>query len=66
MARNDSYNIVTTLILNNRDSIYRMAYSYVHNKEDAQDIVQDSICKALTSIRSLKNQAYVKAWFYLK
>ncbi|MCL4518139.1 MAG: RNA polymerase sigma factor [Thaumarchaeota archaeon] len=44
--------------------MYRLAYSYVYNKENAQDIVQDSICKALTSIRSLKNQASVKAWLY--
>lgn len=64
MGKRDSYNVVTTFILENRAPIYRLAYSYVYSKEDAQDVVQDSICKALASIRSLKNQALVRAWFY--
>lgn len=64
MGRKDSYNSIITLILDNRDSIYRLAYSYVHNRADAEDIVQDSICKALTSMHSLKKQANAKAWFY--
>lgn len=34
-------------IINNKDAHYRMAYSYTKNKEDALDVVQDSIEKAL-------------------
>ncbi len=64
MVKNDIYNEVTAFVLENRDSIYRLAYSYVHSREDAQDIVQEAICKALTSVRSLKNSSLVKAWFY--
>lgn len=64
MGKNDSYNTVTAFIIENRVPLYRLAYSYVHNKEEAMDIIQDSICKALASIQSLKNQERVKPWFY--
>lgn len=64
MGKSDSYNTITTFILENRVPIYRLAYSYVHNKENALNIIQDSICKALTSIQFLKNEERVKLWFY--
>lgn len=34
----------------NEASFYRIAYSYVRNREDALDIVQDSIEKALRKL----------------
>lgn len=40
------------------------AYSYVKNKEDALDIVQDSIYKAMTRMDLLKDHDAVKSWFY--
>jgi RNA polymerase sigma-70 factor (ECF subfamily) len=55
---------ITTLILQNKDSFYRLAYSYVRNQEDALDIVQDSIHKALKNQHQLKNAYTVKSWFY--
>ncbi len=64
MGRDAGYNAITTLILDNRDSIYRLAFSYVHNQADAQDIVQESICKAFSSRRTLKQPAHARAWFY--
>lgn len=51
-------------ITENQDSIYRLAYSYVKNKEDALDIVQDSIHKAFLSIDKLQNQGSIRSWFY--
>ncbi|WP_336785573.1 RNA polymerase sigma factor [Paenibacillus sp. MMO-177] len=56
--------ILTHCITENKENIYRLAYSYVKNKEDALDIVQDSIYKAMTSIELLKDTASVKSWFY--
>ena len=32
---------IKTLLLNNYESYYRLAYSYVRNQEDAMDIVQE-------------------------
>ncbi|MFD0618824.1 RNA polymerase sigma factor [Paenibacillus sp. GCM10027629] len=45
-------------------NIYRLAYSYVRNTEDALDIVQESIHRALVSAESLKNPDAIKNWFF--
>lgn len=47
-----------------RENHYRLAYSYVRNVDDALDIVQESILKAISSTDSLKNSNYIKTWFY--
>lgn len=55
---------LTTLILENKESFYRVAYSYVRNQQDALDIVQDAIYKALTRINTLEKQVSLKSWLY--
>lgn len=50
-------------ILTNKEMHYRLAFSYVKNKEEALDIVQDSIYKAFLAIHSLKEDTYLKTWF---
>lgn len=49
---------------NNLDSAYRFAYSYVGNREDAEDAVSESVVKALKALGGLKNVAYMKTWFF--
>lgn len=51
-------------IKTNQDDFYRLAYSYVKNKEAALDIVQESLYKALSSVDALKNSSYMKTWLY--
>ncbi|WP_340023730.1 RNA polymerase sigma factor [Paenibacillus sp. FSL K6-1096] len=51
-------------ITENQERAYRLAYSYVRNKEDALDIVQDAIHKAFMYIESLKNTSSLKSWFF--
>jgi RNA polymerase sigma-70 factor (ECF subfamily) len=41
-----------------------LAFSYVRNQEDALDVVQESIYKALVSIGGLKNPDAVRTWLY--
>ena len=55
---------IINYILKNKEKHYRMAYSYVKNKEDALDIVQDTIVKALKYQDSLRNITYLNTWFY--
>lgn len=55
---------INSYILKNKEKYYRMAYSYVKNKEDALDIIQDAIVKALKYQNSLKDIAYFNTWFY--
>lgn len=55
---------VTKFIIENREGYYRLAYTYVKNQQDALDIVQEAICKALESQHKLKNPDGIKSWFY--
>jgi RNA polymerase sigma-70 factor, ECF subfamily len=52
------------LITENKENFYRLAFSYVKNKEDALDVVQDSIQKAFLTMDNLKEQEKLKSWFY--
>ncbi|MGN0334942.1 MAG: RNA polymerase sigma factor [Lachnospiraceae bacterium] len=51
-------------ILDNEHSFYRYAFSYVHNRETAMDMVQNSFLKALENISSLRSPDAMKTWFY--
>jgi RNA polymerase sigma-70 factor, ECF subfamily len=62
-ARQGDRGAFGALILAEKESYYRIAYSYVKNKEDALDIVADAVCKAYASIRSLKQPEYFNTWF---
>lgn len=64
MDRSSIEKEIENYIVINKEMHYRLAYSYVKNKDDALDIVQESIYKAISSIESLKNPSYIKTWFY--
>ncbi|AGA68405.1 RNA polymerase sigma factor, sigma-70 family [Desulfitobacterium dichloroeliminans LMG P-21439] len=51
-------------LLTNQEYIYRLAYSYVKNPEDALDLVQESIIKAISSADLLKDTQGMKSWVY--
>jgi len=51
-------------IMNHKDDFYRLAYGYVKNPNDAIDILQDSIQKAISSKNNLKKEQSLKSWFY--
>lgn len=60
-------NVKETLInyiKENEDKFYRIAFSYSKNEDAALDIVQEVIVKSLNHINKLKNEEYVKTWFY--
>lgn len=44
------------------DSIYRLAYSYVHNEADAEEILEDTILRYLEKAPDFENEAHEKAW----
>ncbi|GAA0721018.1 sigma-70 family RNA polymerase sigma factor [Clostridium malenominatum] len=44
------------------EEIYRMAYIYVKNEEDALDVVQETAYRSFKSIGSLKKSEYFKTW----
>lgn len=46
------------------DKYYRLAYSYVHNENDALDIVQEGSYKAILYSKSLKKEEFIGTWVY--
>ena len=65
MSRKQSgEDVLTTFVTENKERLYRLAYSYVKNPEDALDIVQESIIKAIASRKSLKKGEALRSWFY--
>lgn len=57
-------NILTELIVAEKEKFYRIAFTYMKNKEDALDIVQESIHKALKTVHTLEHPDGIKSWFY--
>lgn len=58
------YDKVVKHITDNQEKFYRLAFSYVHNQEDALDVVQNAIYKALEHYRELRNESAINTWFY--
>lgn len=62
--RQELYEAVTAYIIENQEKFYRLAYSYVRDKDNALDVVQNAICKGLEKCYDLKNPDALKTWFY--
>lgn len=52
------------MIANSRDRLYRMAFAWTHNPHLADDLVQQTVLKALNNQRQLKNMAAAEAWLF--
>ena len=64
MEKSQKYDMLAAYIKNDSAAFYRLAYSYVKNREAALDVVQEAVVKALQHISSLRNTDYMKTWFY--
>ena len=58
------YQQLTDYLVAHQEEFYRLAYSYVKNRDAALDVVQESIVKALSKSDSLRNPDFLKTWFY--
>ncbi len=58
------YENLVQYILENQERFYRVAYSYTRHQEDALDVVQSAVCKALEAHKKVKNPDAIKTWFY--
>lgn len=45
-----------------KDSLYKIAFMYVENEDDALDCVQDAMIKAIRYLRNLKEPQYFNTW----
>ncbi len=64
LKKQNDINILIAYLLENKAAFYRLAYSYTKNAEDAFDIIQNAICKALENFAALREISYLKTWFY--
>ncbi len=64
MSNHNIEQLIADHVMAYKENYYRLAYSYVKNTQDALDVVQESIYKALSAKNSLDNTAYLKTWFY--
>jgi RNA polymerase sigma-70 factor (ECF subfamily) len=50
------------LININQQKLYRIAYSYVRNKDNALDIIQEAVYKGYISYHKVRKPEYEKTW----
>ena len=50
------------LILDNREYLYRLAFSYMKNDADAQDAVSEAIVTAYEHLHSVRKKESARAW----
>lgn len=62
--KQELYQKLVAYIVEHQNACYRLAFSYVRDQDDALDIVQNAVCKALEHYGSLKNEDAIKTWFY--
>ena len=55
---------LSLFIETNQARFYRVAYTYVKNREDARDIVHNANVNALKSYATLRSPEYAQTWFY--
>lgn len=56
--------LLSEYIVSHQEEFYRLAFSYVKNRDAALDVVQESIVRALSKSDSLRQPEYLKTWFY--
>ena len=56
--------LIRNILLENYESYYRLAFSYVHQEADAMDIVQEGAYKAMLKADTLKNEKFAGTWVY--
>ena len=54
---------LTSFLIETQARSYRLAYSVLHNREEALDAVQAAVCRALERQDSLRDPGAVKTWF---
>lgn len=62
--RNRKEALIRSILLENYQSYYRLAFSYVHQEADAMDIVQEGAYKALLKAHSLREERFAGTWVY--
>ncbi|MBN2852573.1 MAG: sigma-70 family RNA polymerase sigma factor [Clostridia bacterium] len=52
-----------TIVTEMNEQVYRIAICYLHNEQDALDVISSSMLYAYKYIGKLKNQGYFSTWY---
>lgn len=52
------------ILINYGNSILRLAYSYLHNMHDAEEVLQETLIQYLKTSPILENESHEKAWLF--
>lgn len=63
-TKSEKEKCVEQLLLTEYNRYFRLAMSFVHNEEDAGDIVQNGAYKAVKGSSRLRNTEYAATWLY--
>ena len=64
MKKAEMYDSVVAYITENQGRFYRFAYSHTKNRDNALDIVQNAVCKAIEKYTDIRDKNAISAWFY--
>src|SRR5690606_40385253 len=61
-AINGDQNALQTLLKEEKDKLYKIAFIYMKNEHDALEVFQQTILEVIESIHQLRNPAYFSTW----
>lgn len=61
---NDVSTVATRLMQTYGNQLLRFAYTYVHNYEDAEDIVQETLISYMRTAPVFENEKHEKSWLF--
>lgn len=53
---------ITEIYGRNVDTVYRVCYSFMRNKPEAEDMTQETFLRLIDSGKAFENQRHEKAW----
>ena len=62
-ARAGNKEALVDLVMQRKDQLYRIAWSYFQNEHDVCDVLQETIVKAFHDIVALKQPEYFYTWY---
>ena len=56
--------LIIQYINKNKEKLYRLVFSYIKDEEQALDVIQNTILKALDNLEKLREEKYLETWIY--
>lgn len=64
LSKNGDHNAYRQLVERTMKQAYNLAYRYVGNHDDAQDVAQDAFVRAYRSLKHFRGDAEFSTWLY--